>query len=76
MAELGAAPDGKACQINQVSYKLKQHWPEDALLPAQKAHAMPLMAYAPLNQGALADDVALNQIAAEAGIDPMHLALA
>ena len=37
MAELGAAPDGKACQINQVSYKLKQHWPEDALLPAQKA---------------------------------------
>ncbi len=75
MAELWATPGGDACQTNQVLYNLKRRWPEDSLLPAQMAHAMPLMAYSPLNQGGLADDAALNRIAAEAGLDPMHLAL-
>ena len=37
---------------------------------------MPLMAYSPLNQGGLADNAALDRIAVEAEIDPMHLALA
>lgn len=76
MAELWTTPGGEACQTNQVLYNLKRRWPEDALLPAQTARSMPLMAYSPLEQGALADEPRLRRIAADAGLDPMRLALA
>ena len=76
MAELWSAPGGQNCQINQVLYNLTRRWPEDRLLPAQAERGTPLMAYSPLEQGALADDQALARIAAEADLDPMQLALA
>jgi diketogulonate reductase-like aldo/keto reductase len=76
MAELWAAPGGEACQTNQVLYNLTRRWPEDRLLPAQAERRMPLMAYSPLEQGALADDGALDRIAKEAGLNAMQLALA
>ena len=76
MAELLPTPGGNACQTNQVLYNLKRAWLEGALLSAQMAHAMPLMAYLPLDQGALASNEALNCIAGEAGLDTVHLALA
>ena len=76
MAELLATPGGKACQTNQVLYNLKRRWPEDAILLAQMAHAMPLMAYSPLDHGALASNAGLNRIVGKAGLYPMHLAQA
>lgn len=76
MAELWDAPGGGACQTNQVLYNLVRRWPEDALLPALSAKGVPLMAYSPLEQGALGNDPHLRQIANDACLDPMALALA
>ncbi|MBU2408890.1 MAG: aldo/keto reductase, partial [Gammaproteobacteria bacterium] len=50
--------------------------PETTLLPWLRTHAMPMMAYSPIDQGALASDTALAPIAARHGITPAQLALA
>lgn len=76
IAELWSAPDGDRCQTNQVLYNLGRRWPEPDLLPAHRDRRMPLMAYSPLEQGALADDRRLQRIARDAGLDPIALALA
>ena len=76
MAELWDAPGGNGCQTNQVLYNLTRRWPEDALSPALAAKQTPLMAYAPMEQGRLGEEAALTRIAADAGLDPMELALA
>lgn len=76
MAEIWEAPGGDGCQTNQVLYNLTRRWPEDALLPAIRGHGVPMMAYSPLEQGALAGSKALAEIAADAGCEPMELALA
>jgi len=67
---------GSACQTNQVLYNLTRRWPEGALLPAMREKGCPLMAYSPLEQGRLARSPALREIAAEAGLEPLELALA
>lgn len=76
MAELWRAEGGAACQTNQVLYNLCRRWSEGRLMPALQDRATPLMAYTPLEQGALGRDAALRKIAAEAGFDPTELALA
>jgi len=76
MAELWKTPGGDGCQTNQVLYNLNRRWPEASLQPAMRAKRTPLMAYSPLEQGRLARSGALKEIAAEAGLDPMQLALA
>ena len=74
--ELDAVPGGRHCATNQVYYSLSERGPEFALLPAQRARQMPLMAYSPVDQGALADHPSLRAIAARHAATPAQVALA
>ncbi|MBU1359553.1 MAG: aldo/keto reductase [Gammaproteobacteria bacterium] len=77
MEELAATCGGAAdCAANQVYYSVRERGPETTLLPWLRTHAMPMMAYSPIDQGALASDTALAPIAARHGITPAQLALA
>src|SRR5260370_2205546 len=61
---------------NQVLYCLSRRGPEFDLLPWMRKRSIPLMAYSPLDQGALLRKPALKKLALEAGCPPAHLALA
>jgi diketogulonate reductase-like aldo/keto reductase len=76
MRELVAVPGGAACASNQVYYSLSERGPEFDLLPWQRARAMPLMAYSPVDQGALAQDAGLRRIAERVGATASQVALA
>ena len=74
MEELMAvAPD---CAANQVYLSLGERGPEHGLLPWLRRHAMPLMAYSPIDQGTLARHQALAAIGAPRGLTAAQLALA
>ncbi len=68
--------DGPACAANQVYLSLGERGPEFSLLPWQRERGMPLMAYSPIDQGALAHDKALGELAAGLGVTAAQLALA
>jgi diketogulonate reductase-like aldo/keto reductase len=72
-AVCGEPPD---CAANQVYYSVGERGPEFSLLPWQRARAMPLMAYSPIDQGALAADAAMGKIAGRLGVTAAQLALA
>ena len=74
--ELARVPHGERCAANQVYYSLTQRGPGFALLPWQQVRSMPLMAYSPIDQGALVRDPALRTLAARRGATPGQLALA
>lgn len=74
MDELVAAGDG--CALNQVWYSLGERGPEVALLPWLRARSMPLMAYTPIDQGQVATDPVLNDIASARGLTAVQVALA
>ncbi len=79
MEELFALPSGTACAANQVYYSLTQRGIEFDLLPWQQARGVPLMAYSPIDQGALAKagvPAALREVAARHGATPAQVALA
>ena len=76
MRELGAVPGGKACAANQVCYSLAQRGIEFDLLPWQRLHQMPLMAYSPLDQGGLVDHPKLRSVAQRHRVTPAQVALA
>ena len=76
LQELAALPQGTACAANQVWYSLARRGVEFDLLPWQQARQMALMAYSPIDQGALAAHPGLQHLAAEAGMTPAQLALA
>jgi diketogulonate reductase-like aldo/keto reductase len=76
LLELAAVPGGAACAANQVWYSLTQRGPARELLSWQRARQMPLMAYGPLDQGALADHPALRSVAARHAATPAQVALA
>jgi diketogulonate reductase-like aldo/keto reductase len=61
---------------NQVLYCLSRRGPEFDLLPWMRKRSVPLMAYSPLDQGALLGKAALKKLAGEAGCTPAQLALA
>jgi diketogulonate reductase-like aldo/keto reductase len=75
MAELVAA-GGSACATDQILYNLTRRGPEFALLPWLAEHAMPAMAYSPVEQGRLVRARALAAIADELGATPAQVALA
>jgi diketogulonate reductase-like aldo/keto reductase len=75
LAALGPA-GGVPCAVNQVYYSLGERGPEFSLLPWQRAHGMPLMAYSPIDQGALAASAKLDPIAARLGATRAQVALA
>jgi diketogulonate reductase-like aldo/keto reductase len=76
LAELDAVPGGRACALNQVYFSLGERGPEFELLPLQRARSMPLMAYSPVDQGALAAHPALHEIAGRHSATPAQVALA
>jgi len=74
MEDLLAVSPG--CAANQVYLSLGQRGPEHSLLPWLRAHGMPLMAYSPIDQGALARHRELATIATPLGLTAAQLALA
>lgn len=81
MAALTALPGGSACAVNQVLYHLGSRGIEHSLLPWQRKHGIPTMAYCPLAQaGGLRRDLLthpeVTDIAAALGITPAQLLLA
>jgi len=68
--------NGPGCAANQVYLSLGERGPEFDLLPWQRERAMPLMAYSPIDQGALAGDDALGALAGRLGVSAAQLALA
>lgn len=76
MRELSAVPGGASCAANQVHYSLSQRGVEWDLLPWQRLQQMPLMAYSPLDQGALAESPALLAVAERHRVTPAQVALA
>ncbi|MGO4394017.1 aldo/keto reductase [Variovorax sp. M-6] len=67
---------GSDCAANQVYYSAAERGPEFSLLPWQRERGMPLMAYSPIDQGALAADAGLQKIARRLGVGAAQLALA
>lgn len=76
MEELAALAVGGACQANQVLYNLIRRGIEFDLLPWCRARGMPVMAYSPVEQGALANHKGLAAIAARHDATPAQIALA
>lgn len=68
--------DDPGCAANQVYLSLSERGPEFSLLPWQRERGMPLMAYSPIDQGALAEDDALGELAQRLGVTAAQLALA
>ena len=76
MQELWSLPEGRACATNQVYYSLNERGAGFSLLPWQQARGLPLMAYSPIDQGALADSKALRSLAEQHNATPAQIALA
>ena len=77
LCELAAVPGGSACAANQVYASVSERGAEFELLPWQQERSMPLMAYSPIDQGALANHATLTHIARRhAGATPAQVALA
>ncbi len=76
MAELAALPEGHYCSANQVLYNLTERGIEWQLLEQCRTRQIPLMAYSPLAQGALAADARLTAIAKPLRLSAAQLALA
>lgn len=75
MEEL-VASGGAACATDQILYNLTRRGPEHDLLPWLERHAMPVMAYSPVEQGRLVDHRGLAEVAADRGATPAQVALA
>jgi diketogulonate reductase-like aldo/keto reductase len=76
MHELMQLPGGAACASSQVWYSLAHRGVEFDLLPWMRQRQMPLMAYSPIDQGALAGHAELKRLASSVGATPSQLALA
>jgi diketogulonate reductase-like aldo/keto reductase len=76
MTALAQVAGGAQCATNQVYYSVGQRAVEFELLAWQRAHAMPVMAYSPLDQGALQSADRLKALAERLGASTAQLALA
>lgn len=68
-------PGGPNAATNQVLYNLTRRAVELDLLPWCRAHGVPVMAYSPLEQGALLGDARLRAFAQRHAITASHAAL-
>jgi diketogulonate reductase-like aldo/keto reductase len=75
MEELVAA-GGDACVTDQILYNLTRRGPEHDLVPWLQDHAMPVMAYSPVEQGRLLAQPALVDMAERMHATPAQIALA
>ncbi|UCI19572.1 aldo/keto reductase [Mesorhizobium sp. B2-1-8] len=76
MQELVLLSDGDKVQTNQVLYNLVRRGPEFDLSPWMRKRGIPLMAYSPVEQGALAHNARLAEVAARHGASAAQIALA
>lgn len=76
MQELSRLGAGRNAQTNQVLYNLKRRGIEFDLVPWCREHSMPVMAYSPVEQGALVNHRGLGVIAARHGATAAQIALA
>ncbi|WGF86903.1 aldo/keto reductase [Marinivivus vitaminiproducens] len=76
LEDLRDVEGGKACAANQVLYNLTRRGPEFDLLPWCREHAVPVMAYSPIEQGRLPSRGALAEVAARHGSTPFQAGLA
>ncbi|BAV49713.1 hypothetical protein MesoLj113a_01900 [Mesorhizobium sp. 113-1-2] len=76
MEDLAGLPDGGNVQTNQVLYNLVRRGPEFDLAPWSRQRGIPLMAYSPVEQGALARNARLDAVAARHNATPAQIALA
>jgi diketogulonate reductase-like aldo/keto reductase len=67
---------GKGCAANQVLYNLTRRGIEYDLIPWSAEHAIPLMAYSPIEQGRLTRNRELQRIADRHRATPAQIALA
>jgi diketogulonate reductase-like aldo/keto reductase len=67
---------GVAMASNQILYNLSRRGPEWDILPYCRERGVPVMAYSPLEQGRLAGDPALAEVARRHGVKPLQIALA
>ncbi len=75
LQRLHQLPGGQAVQTNQVLYHLGERGIEWDLLPWQREHRVPVMAYSPTDQGRLLRDRRLVALAQRSGRTPAQLAL-
>jgi diketogulonate reductase-like aldo/keto reductase len=76
MRELFALRDGKHCATNQVLYNVSERGIEWNLRALCQQHDVPIMAYSPLHQGALASNRKLATLAAPLNVTAAQLAIA
>ncbi|MBL0730054.1 aldo/keto reductase [Piscinibacter sp. HJYY11] len=76
MKQLHALAGGAAVQTNQVLYHLGERGIEWDLVPWQREHGLPVMAYSPTDQGRLLRDPGLGAFALRTGRTPAQVALA
>jgi aldehyde reductase len=76
MQELWRTPGGTAAQVNQVLYNLGERGIEWDLLPWQREHRVPVMAYSPFDQGRLLEGGPLASFARKHGMTPGQVAIA
>lgn len=76
LAELAEVAGARNCMTNQVWYSAGQRGVEFDLLPWMRMRGMPLMAYSPIDQSALASDARVMSLAVERGVSAATLALA
>ncbi|ANT49668.1 aldo/keto reductase [Mesorhizobium amorphae] len=76
MEDLVGLPAGGDVQTNQVLYNLSRRGLEFDLAPWSRQRGIPLMAYSPVEQGALARNTRLEAIAARYNATPAQIALA
>jgi diketogulonate reductase-like aldo/keto reductase len=76
IGELLALPEGAHCAVNQVLYHLGERGIEWSLAALCRRHAIAVMAYSPLGEGALARDPKLVRIARAIDATPAQVALA
>ncbi|WP_269932726.1 aldo/keto reductase [Aminobacter sp. HY435] len=76
MEEMGRLSRGSNAQANQVLYNLTRRGIEFDLAPMCRNAGIPIMAYSPVEQGALADNAGLRGIAARHDATAAQVALA
>ncbi|MEJ7930507.1 aldo/keto reductase [Ramlibacter sp. AN1015] len=76
MESLRSVPGGAEAQVNQLLYNLGRRGIEWDLLPWLRAHAIPVMAYSPIEQGRLLRKPALVALARRLGVTPAQVAIA
>jgi diketogulonate reductase-like aldo/keto reductase len=76
LEELLALEQGAACVTNQVYYSASRRGIEFDLLPVQRKLRMPVMAYCPIDEGALARNADLAKLGKRHGAGAAQVALA